>query len=268
MTSTDLSNKILTEISKTGFPLELRVSNYLHKNDYLVANNIYYVDLDEGKGRELDIRALKNYEIKKEKNTFYCRNWYFIECKKSKKKPWVFFTSPQTPYDVDLFRLGCKGSMYSPTEGWHVPEIMSKLHKIHPFINATNFGRSYMEAFKDFESGKAILNSLVSSAKSVAMAKFKESENTSIGINHYYPIVVFEGDLYEAYLDNDEIFLRESNIIYVSFFYQSPKYEDGKYIIPVVKEKYLPQLIASLDDVLGFIGDKAKENLNLLKKGI
>jgi hypothetical protein len=56
MTLNDLHNKILAEIDKTGFPLELRLSKYLNDEGYLVANNIYYVDFDEGKGRELDFR--------------------------------------------------------------------------------------------------------------------------------------------------------------------------------------------------------------------
>lgn len=263
MTLNDLHDKILSEIDKTGFPLELRVTKYLNDREYLVASNIYFVDLDEGKGRELDLRALRNYIIESEGSNYYCRNYYFIECKKSKKKPWIFFTSPQTPYDVDLFGLGCKGNMAEPTEPWHVPKIMSKLHKIHPFISASKFGRSYFEAFKDFESGKAILSSLVSSAKAVAMAKMEISKSSSRDICHFYPIVVFEGDLYEAYLEKDEVQLTESELIYVSFFYQSSHYMNSKYIIPVVREEYLPKLLSSLDEVMGFIGDEAKSDLSL-----
>jgi len=35
----------------------------LKDEGYLVANNIYYADLDEGKGRELDLRELRYYLI-------------------------------------------------------------------------------------------------------------------------------------------------------------------------------------------------------------
>lgn len=151
MTKKDLHKKILEKIDETGFPLELRVSKFLHDNNYIVANNIYYVDLDEGKGREIDIRAHKNYVIEDKGLQHYCRNSFYIECKKSKNKPWVIFTSPQTGYDVDLFNLGCKGSMHDAKERWHIPEIMSPLHQIHPFIKAKRLGRSYFEAFKGHE---------------------------------------------------------------------------------------------------------------------
>lgn len=266
MTNNNLQKKILNEIEKTGFPLELRVSKYLSENNYLVANNIYYIDLDEGKGREIDIRALKNCTIEDEGITYYCRNWYFIECKKSKNKPWIIFTSPQTPYDVDLFRLGCKGTMNEPTEAWHIPKIMATLHKDHPFINAKNCGRSYIEAFKNFESGKAILSSIVSSVKATTMAKIRDVQVKSSDIAHYYPVVVFEGDLFEAYLDNNEMCVKESELIYVSFFYQSLNYEESKYIVPVVRERSLPLLMKSLNDVLNFIGKEAKSNLSWFRR--
>jgi hypothetical protein len=51
MTLNDLHNKILAEIDQAGFPLELRLSKYLNDEGYLVANNLYYVDFDKGKGR-------------------------------------------------------------------------------------------------------------------------------------------------------------------------------------------------------------------------
>ena len=41
----DVKSKILRNIQKTGFPLELRVSKLLEDRGYYVANNLYYVDL-------------------------------------------------------------------------------------------------------------------------------------------------------------------------------------------------------------------------------
>jgi hypothetical protein len=60
MTLNDLQNKILAEIDKTGFPLKLRLSKYINDEGYLVASKEYYVNFDEGKGRELDLRELRN----------------------------------------------------------------------------------------------------------------------------------------------------------------------------------------------------------------
>jgi len=48
--STDIESKIIGEINKTGFPLELRVSDFLTSREYLINHSVYYVDNDEGKG--------------------------------------------------------------------------------------------------------------------------------------------------------------------------------------------------------------------------
>jgi hypothetical protein len=56
----DLKTKIYNEILKTGFPLELRTADYLLNREYHVAHNVYFLDRDEQKGREIDLRALKN----------------------------------------------------------------------------------------------------------------------------------------------------------------------------------------------------------------
>ena len=77
---------------------------------YYVANNLYYVDLDEDKGREIDLRALKNYDFKIESKQYFVRHLLLIECKKSSKKPWVIFTSPETSYDSEYFDVDCSGA--------------------------------------------------------------------------------------------------------------------------------------------------------------
>jgi len=263
----DLYKKILEQIDKTGFPLELRVSKFLRDNDYIVSNNLYYVDLDEGKGREIDIKANKNYLFEDKEMQYYVRNLFFIECKKSKNKPWVIFTSQHTNYNVDLFNLGCKGTLLDRSEIWHVPEIMAPLHKIHPFINVERFGRSYFEAFTDRVSGKAILDSIASSAKAAMIAKMGGSASHEI-ILHYYPIVVFEGELFEAYLDENEMYVKESDLIYLSFYYQSIKYKGSQFIIPIVKEKALPELMSSFDKILTFLGETVENDLDRFIKRI
>ncbi len=46
----DLRARIIEDIGKTGFPLELRVAALLRDQRHPVATNIFFVDRDEGKG--------------------------------------------------------------------------------------------------------------------------------------------------------------------------------------------------------------------------
>ena len=41
-----LEKRLLDDISKTGFPLELRIGNTLTQQGYYVEHNVYYTDLD------------------------------------------------------------------------------------------------------------------------------------------------------------------------------------------------------------------------------
>ena len=41
--SEDLIKKIKEDINKTGFPLELRIANFLTNNSYYVAHSIFFI---------------------------------------------------------------------------------------------------------------------------------------------------------------------------------------------------------------------------------
>ena len=48
----------------------------------------------------------------------------------------------------------------------------------------------------------------------------------------------------------------------VSFFYQSSKYKQETFAIPIVTEKALPGFISILDDFLTQLGEVSKDNLD------
>ena len=158
--SKGIEERIIEEISKTGFPLELRVSELLNKSDYYVANNLYYVDLDENKGREIDLRALKNLIF----DRYFVRHCLLIECKKSEDKPWVIFSSPITSYDSEYFAVPYAGmdiDRYPPSEFYP----FDALESIHPFCKYPRRGRSFFEPFKNKEASETIFKAIMTSVK-------------------------------------------------------------------------------------------------------
>lgn len=76
-------------ITKTGFILEMEVSELLKKNGYKVDVNRYFFDYDENKKREIDIIASK--KINEIEIVFV------IECKQSVSLDWVFVCSDKSP---------------------------------------------------------------------------------------------------------------------------------------------------------------------------
>jgi hypothetical protein len=262
----DLKDKILAEINKTGFPLELRVSKLLHGNGYHVANNLYYIDRDDNKGREVDIRALKNTVFEVEEISYFVRHCLLIECKRSTSKPWVIFTSPQTSYDHELHEVDCRG--LASADAWISDDLLDALERIHPFAALERRGRSYFEPFKSTETGEAIFKSLTTAVKATVTTRdggFAAGGKQSICF--YYPLVVFDGRLFEAHLgDNDDIAITEAGTIMVSFFYDSPSYKQEKFTVPIVTEGYLDDFLSKLDSVLQIFGDSAAKNIGWFGK--
>lgn len=265
MPGNDEKKNIIKAINKTGFPLELRVSKFLQEERYYVANNLYFIDQDEGKGREVEMRALKNYEFISGEKDYFIRYCLLIECKKSAKKPWVIFTSPKTVYDEYLFPLHIRGAKKDiKWEDYGVPD---KMNEIHPFSLNERSGRSFFEPFSGGNERKTIYESLIKSVKAtIAMRDNEFAAAASNSVCIYYPMVIFEGKLYEAYLDKkNKINVQEADSIMVSFFYESPKYKDERFIVPIVTEQYLQTFCSSLNSVLKFLGEFFKDNMSLIK---
>jgi hypothetical protein len=262
--SQNLEGKILKEISKTGFPLELRVSELLNNMGYYVANNLYYVDLDEDKGREIDLRALKNYDFKIENKQYFVRHCLLIECKKSSEKPWVIFSSPETSYDSEYFDVDCLGADFdADTE--EIQKAFEHLESIHPFCKIKRRGRSYFEPFKNNQTGETIVQALMSAVKASIGMRDNKFASGSNSICFFYPIIVFEGRLFEAYLKNTEIEITETDNMMVSFFYESPKYKHERFTIPVITENSFETFFNELDVVLKYWGSLAERNRELFK---
>ncbi len=264
MSEKDLKERILDEINKTGFPLELRISKLLQEGGYYNANNLYYIDRDEDKGREVDMRALKNIEFKENGEEYYVRHCLLIECKKSVGKPWVLFTSPQTAYDAELFSIDAQGFSSAFTHAGQYDEKMwslyGKLEKIHPFNSYPRRGRSYFEPFKSKETGETIFKAITTSVKATIAMRDQKFASGGRNICFYYPIIVLEGKLFEAYYEQDKICVAEVDSSIISFFYESAKYKQNSFAVSVVTEGIFANFVSKLDSVLSLWGEELKKN--------
>lgn len=138
----DLKTRIYDEVLKTGFPLELRTAHYLWSLRDHVAHNVYFLDRDEQKGREIDLRALKNVFFQKGQGRYAVRHCLLLECKKSISRPWVIFTSPAVSYDQDVSDIQTGGAKDGR---WFEPSLETHrtFQKQHPWFSTSDRGRSY-----------------------------------------------------------------------------------------------------------------------------
>jgi hypothetical protein len=142
------------------------------------------------------------------------------------------------------------------------------MDKIHPFSLCERRGRSFFEPFKNIK-GESIYKSLITSVKAAIAMRDIGFAAKSNDVCFYYPMVIFDGKLYEAFLDNkNEIEAQQVDFVLVSFFYQSFRYQDERFIVPIVTERYLPTFCSQLDSVLCFFGKLFKENTDLIETSL
>lgn len=251
----DLMKKIKSEINKTGFPLELKVAELLKKRRYHVAQSSYYMDIDEGKPREIDIRALKNYGFRYNDQFAYFRHCLLIECKKS-KDPWVFLCSKIGDYDAEFYDI----PSYPNNKGVNLETTDYALLRIkHPFNISSMRGRSYFKLSSNDNKSSEIFKALTASIKATIYTIKKGFPLGECSLCYYYPIVVVDGRIFQATLNAGHIEVQEVNSVICSFFYESDTVKDGRYTIPVIKEENLNDFLNDLDDCLEIYG-RATEN--------
>ena len=201
MSNNDLNKRIIKWLTKQGYPLEMRVARILRKEGFSVSLGDMFDDLDTGTSREIDVTATKWVNG----DHWIVRICFRFECKLSREKPWIVFTSRDIP-DYYVGNLICS-KLYLEflmkalsNSNWRRKlserQLFEKIHVGHGIARA-------------FSEGEDVPYKAVMSAVKSAVAKVKEIDNLSKGRIEGYqyaislPIVVVEGKLFEARLDDD-----------------------------------------------------------------
>ena len=196
------------------------------------------------------------------------RHCLFLECKKS-EKPWVIFTSRSTPYDLMVTDLPHEG--FDPLDMLDTQKdiddcVIEFQDKIHPLWKSERIGRTSYEGLKH-KSGSGNVNNTIFSALTTAVKatiagrKDKFGAGSDFDACYYYPMIILDGRLFEAYLQSGEIQVREVNSVMFSFYYQSRQYKREQFIVPILTEGALKDFLLFLDSVLLFLGNLVEQQI-------
>ena len=256
---------------KTGYLEELEVANIFSKARWGIRHSNYYLDKDEEKGREIDIFAYKSGLIKNnspEENISIHIN-LVCEIKKSTKKPWIIFSTKKSPSD-NFFGH----SIYHEKNMKNIIEkkIEGEIDRNSSIGSFKRIGETYCEAFKDTKNNdndsdySQIFKSLTSSTKASEYFLSIRKSNSLLNalcpnsIEFFEPIVVFKGQMFEAYLNKqDELKLNEINHIPIIFNRISPNYNRHGYLVDVVRVEELSNLLAEKEKWFNAVIEKIKE---------
>jgi hypothetical protein len=209
-----LNQKVIDWLKDQGYPLEMKMSLILQENGFKVIQSEYYSDPENKDPREIDIFASKQKIIK----DVLFRISYVIECKHSKDKPWLLFTSNETKL-ADQARVAQRAA--NSLGRFYLNEI------------ALNENAQSLDLFKlpnrpaygitqAFTSGKDVCYAAVTSVSKATSANVEELDSmTKTNLRKFtlfrrkicsifMPIVIVDGNLLEVFLDeNAKILVNE-----------------------------------------------------------
>jgi hypothetical protein len=259
----DLEKKIIEWLNSQGYPLEMAVSQLFRNNGFWVLQSDFYDDKESGKKREIDIVAYFN----KYSEVLHPLNFGFsigccVECKLGKDKPWLLLTSENLPiYDIRDLAVTNDYGFQVLTKAISVSK-----NKSLGLLKNMSFGYGITQAFT---SGQDVPYQAVMEASKSTFSKMQEFDamidsTWGLDIPIFFPIVVFDGKLFETQLnENEELILQKVNSGIISWR-ALPSVYPGKHVF-ITTRLGLGELVQKIRDFADTLIslDKEFENIAL-----
>lgn len=252
----DLHQKVSDWLAEEGYPLEFRVAHAFRAAGFRVRQGIRIPDSKTGKAREIDVIALKSFKL--EEVTFYFAS--LIECKWSKNKPWVLFSSEtdQTHGYSVLFSLSSSFVADVVTHILASDEDLSNDPYLKELQQTTYGGRVAFTKENDMDLFYSTVQSVIS--KSVLVAKIDDPDILGNSIPEYgsivFPIIVVNGELFEASYNSGHDCINLEKRGYIRLHWSERGTAD--HVITIVSFESLGEFIATLSKTAEAILKKSK----------
>lgn len=264
-------SEIIDAIKNSGYLLEQRVEPIISKYGYYVEKNDVYKDPDTGKTRETDLTAITGIPVfKKEDHMIF--PYIVCECENN-KQPIVFFRN-ESPisfmFHSDLKISGIPTHFFEKDDSSIYLTDFFKFEKFHhyckgPFASQyctfmPNKTKTSWNALHSEDQHDTFM-SLIKAVQFQMQEHFdswyppEKNEKEYMNIQIYYPLLILQGDLFEAYLDNDQLKLKSIKHIHFRKQIVSVK-ETEVYQIDVVTESFLKEYLEIIDKEIDIIKNK------------
>lgn len=271
-------------IRKSGFPLEIEISSFLNSaktslklkdpKDMKVSTSAYYLDKDEKKGRQLDIKAQILIEPSATNNRKSITDVMIflnllIQCKSIPGNAWVFFRSPQKIAPI------CDSTSVLDALEWVPREHMSFtfLPNLHfkSVLTTTSYHEFILDKNKSNKRDANLFEAIISLAKATSYEKERDIQDFKYVVESfsnilkyppnyiflYYPIIVFDGKMYLVEkIKNEELKLTKTRHVGLFIDYVSGSY-DIELFIDIVHKRMFKRFFKTI------IND-----INILRKAI
>lgn len=248
--SPEFIKSIETDIENSGFPLELQVLNICSKKNTGRMPNVRYEF--HGQVREIDLYAFfetMDFKSRGSAVTQHTTTDLIIECKKSLKKPWVFFSSPSYSFEDVSYFLKYSSEFDSYYSSIQAPDLLAQ---IRPKITKSHYAAptiprciTYYEAFKGTSSAPSEIHRAIDSVITYLTHRQELRDNPALGIGNftefYLPIIVLDGYMFEASSNLTEVKVQARQHLQLRTFHR-----EDIYIIDVVTRDHFDKFFDEL----------------------
>ena len=263
---------MISAASQAGFNSELKAAKILNQKGWRVDSNVYYIDKDENKGRELDISSYKLYGWTDSEPPVTCSINLCIEVKKTTAAFLFFSNEKQT--------IKSAGNEYNLESGsgygllhWkqNIDRHVLPAHiteKKNPSSSIELISRAYCGYSK---GGEQNIKSGIHSAVKAAIYMKDNCDDRYTGdsrdITFFVPILVVDGEVFDCTLNQDgsELQSMKKDFLVYSQNYMSPKYGGIACRVNVVTLKHLKKHLSDLHTWMDSIYNHIRQNRLKLK---
>ncbi|MFE9577021.1 hypothetical protein ACFYO1_11605 [Nocardia sp. NPDC006044] len=244
----DLTSKVAKWLQQQGYPLEMRTARELQSKN-IWASLGHYEDAESGQLRETDVYARASRE---EEDGPTLDIWLALECKTSRRNPWVLFTDTVSPWTQRNLRTQ---RLCAPDDRrWLARATRSSTQSKLPIPllqGYAPFGYAVARALnrnnEDFAFG-----AMMSVGKAAAgIQKSLSSEASFFGDRNHsviVPVLVIDAPLLQCQLKDDgSIGLQEIDRGTVVWKYRLSPDHPPSTVIRIVTPSVLPQLADDLN---------------------
>lgn len=262
-----LEEHLIGEIQKTGFPLEIEVSDLMQEN-WVVLNNTPYLDSDKNENRTIDIYGIHESDTeaistRSNRHISLTSTDVVIECKKSNEYAWIFYTRPNyiTPsffpgggQRTDFLEVFSKGER-NFLDLLARRGIVKELNLHYDDFDGVCYGiYDEIKLQKDFKS-KSRDDIFEAISQLTKFADYSMQRDRSFiapdsrDISILFAAIIFDGRLYEAVVEQGNVKLRESPQLFLSI--SSHSKTTGRvhnYYVDVVHKSTAAEYFKSLEN--------------------
>ena len=194
MVDEEFHERVAEWLRSEGYPLEMQVAAAFRKSGFQTIQSEFYDDPDTGKPREVDVHASMQREIA----GTLVRVSFSVECKVSRDKPWVLFSTGDAlladPATVAQRAATPLGQRFLYGLAWQKAIQRLPLFAL-PARPSYGLAQAFGGADRAYEA--------VMSAAKAAAVSVREDANWHRLCEIVFPLVVLDGRLFEAFLAED-----------------------------------------------------------------